>query len=210
VPAFLDGIKDVEPEVRKIASAGLVKMGVPAEGVPDVLAALRDAELQVRANAAQVLARLDQLPEEALEPLQSCLTEHDDGLRLHAALALRKLPPGVTMTAFQELLGDPNPRLRLLAVRFFLEIDPIHAAAGVALIECLADPSRHIRRSARELFDALGSRALGLLEPLRARAKIADDPEISDLLMCLIDDLERRQAEEAARATEEAASKQPS
>jgi HEAT repeat protein len=197
VQAFLDGLKDVEPEVRKIASAGLVKTGALPETLPDLLGALHDAEAQVRANAAQVLTRMDSLPEEAVEPLRACLSEHDDGIRLHAALALRKLPPGVTATAFQELLGDPNPRLRLLAVRFFLEIDPIHPEAGVALLECLADPSRHIRRSARELFDAMGPRAVSLLEPLKVRAEAEVDPEISDLLAGLVEDLERRQAEAA-------------
>ena len=70
VPALLSGLKDASGDMRKVASAGLVKAAsVPAEVVPELLVALHDPEVQVRANAAHALARLESLPAEAVPAL---------------------------------------------------------------------------------------------------------------------------------------------
>src|SRR5205807_1580684 len=58
-PALAAGLKDASGEMRKVASAGLVKASwVPPEVVPELPDSLRDPEVQVRANAAHALARL--------------------------------------------------------------------------------------------------------------------------------------------------------
>ena len=72
-PALAAGLKDASSEIRKFASAGLVKAAtIPPEVVPGLTDALRDPEVQVRANAAHALARLDALPAESIAPLIEC------------------------------------------------------------------------------------------------------------------------------------------
>ena len=67
VEAFEAGLTDPTAEVRVIASAGWMKAAaVPATAGPALVEALRDPEAQVRANAAHALARLDELPSEAV------------------------------------------------------------------------------------------------------------------------------------------------
>src|SRR5262249_53700867 len=58
--AFLLGLKDAQAEVRKVASAGLVKAPqLTAPVLPYLVEALRDPEAQVRSNAAHVMTRLE-------------------------------------------------------------------------------------------------------------------------------------------------------
>ncbi len=60
--AFASGLKDADSEIRKMASAGWMKAAnIPQEVIPAMVEALRDPEVQVRANAAHALARLDVL-----------------------------------------------------------------------------------------------------------------------------------------------------
>src|SRR5262249_14158668 len=147
VSAFVDGLADAEPEVRKLASAGLLKAAIPYEALPPIIAALRDHEPQVRANAARVLSRLKEVPDEAVPPLRESLGDADDSVRLPAALALEGASRALTAAAFAALLTDANPRLRLAAAGWFLEEDPAHPEAGAALAAALADPSRRVRKT---------------------------------------------------------------
>ena len=56
-------------DIRIMASAGWMKAAaIPEEAIPALVEALRDPELQVRANAANALARLDALPAAADSP----------------------------------------------------------------------------------------------------------------------------------------------
>ena len=52
--AFAAGLKDACGDIRKVASAGWMKAAaIPEEAIPALVEALRDPEVQVRANAAQ-------------------------------------------------------------------------------------------------------------------------------------------------------------
>ena len=58
--AFIAGLKDASGDIRIVASAGWMKAAaIPEEAVPALVEALRDPEVQVRANAAHALARLE-------------------------------------------------------------------------------------------------------------------------------------------------------
>jgi HEAT repeat protein len=180
--AFVAGLSDAESEVRKLASAGLIKAAIPYEVLSEIISALHDHEPQVRSNAARVLARLKELPDEAVAPLRDCLADADDGVRLHAALALRAASRPLATPAFQDLLSVADLRLRLLAAGFFLEEDPAHAEAGATLVACLTNSSRPLRKAAQELIESLGPRAAALAEVLRQQLNQVSDPEISGLI----------------------------
>ena len=59
-----------------IASAGWMNAAaIPDEAIPDLVEALRDPEVRVRANAANALARLDAIPAEAIPLLIECTAD---------------------------------------------------------------------------------------------------------------------------------------
>ena len=99
-----------------MASAGWMKAAaIPEEVIPALVEALRDSEVQVRANAAHALARLDALPAVAVPLLISCTADANDGLRMNAALAL-KLAAGSEVTqAMEHLVEDASLRIRFIA-----------------------------------------------------------------------------------------------
>ena len=58
--ALVAGLKDACGDIRVVASAGWMKAAaIPDEAIPALVDALRDPEIQVRANAAHALARLE-------------------------------------------------------------------------------------------------------------------------------------------------------
>jgi HEAT repeat protein len=190
--AFLAGLKDAQPEIRKVASAGLVKLAeIPDEQLPYLIEVLHDPEIQVRANAAHLLAQQEILPASAIPALIECTAELDDGLRLHAALALRSAPAHQATPAFEHLLADTNPRLRLIAAGVLLEADATHAQAGAILEAALADPLPRMRRAAIDLIEALDARGTAFLELLRRQAQGEVEPELADRLDQLIERLEQ-------------------
>ena len=80
-----------------------------------LVVALRDPDVQVRANAAHALARLDSLPAEAIPLLIACTADASDGLRMNAALALKVAAPARRATPCGAWSSDANVRIRLIA-----------------------------------------------------------------------------------------------
>jgi HEAT repeat protein len=194
--AFLAGLLDTRDDIRKIASAGLLKLAdVPNEAVAVLIDSLRDPDVQVRANVARVLARLDSLPEEALPALIESTSHSDDGLRMNAALALRKAPAEAVQSVFASLLSDTNPRLRLLAAGSLLLGEPALTPAVAVVGEALADPAAHIRKAALDLIDSLGHRGTIFLPTLHERALFEIEPELSSWTELLIERLEQSNTE---------------
>lgn len=142
--------------------------------------------------------RVKEVPDEAVGPLEECLQTNDDGVRLHAAVALRSASPTLTEPIYRRLLEDADPRLRLLAAGFFLEQNPEDEGAAQILVECLSSPSRMVRKAALELITKMGENATYLLDPLRERAEAEIDPEFSAVLSQLIDRLAKLEAQAAA------------
>jgi HEAT repeat protein len=154
--AFVAGLKDPSPEVRRIASAGWMKAdSVPDVAVQPLVDALRDPETQVRANAALALSRVESLPAEAIPLLVDCTADASDCLRLNAALALRFAPPADTLEIMEGLLDDPSPRVRIVAAGAVLTAVPAHETARAVAQAARADSSPRVREAAEELLQSL-------------------------------------------------------
>ena len=96
---------------------------IPEEAIPALVEALRDPEIQVRANCAHALARLDAIPAAAIPLLIECTADANDGLRMNAAMALKLAPAGEVLEVMQRLVADPNSRVRLIAAGSLLAAD---------------------------------------------------------------------------------------
>ncbi len=190
--AFASGIRDAEPQVRMLASAGWRKaLAVPEEAVPALIEALHDPEVQVRANAAHALGRLDPLPQEAVPLLIECLAHPNGGLRLNAVLALQAFPGGAVAEALRALLDDPNPRIRLISARRVLIEDAADTQAIAVAIESLATPTASIRKAATVLMAEFGTAVNSILPALRTRLETETNPDIRGYLAESIEALER-------------------
>jgi len=190
--AFTSGLRDAEPQVRVLASAGWRKAAaVPEEAVPALVEALHDPEVQVRANAAFALGRLDPVPTEAIPLLAECTAHPDVGLRLNAALALQAVPGRAAAAALHPLLDDPNPRLRLIAARRILAEDAADPEAVAVVADALAARAAGIRRAAVELVAAVGPAAGAVLDAVRRRLEGETDPDVRGFVAEVVERLGR-------------------
>jgi HEAT repeat protein len=191
--AIVAGLKDDDGEIRKLASAGLLKAAaIPAEVVPGLVEALRDPEIQVRSNAAAVLARLEPVPAEAVPLLVEATAAPDDGLRMNAVVALKAAAPETVGGVAARLIEDPNLSIRLVAASFVLSADPADPRAGTVLVEALAEPTAKHRKTAVEVVDALGPRGGLFLEAVKQRIDVEEDAEVRALLTQVLERLRPR------------------
>ena len=141
-----------------VASAGWMNAtAIPEDAIPALVEALGDPEIQVRANCAHALARLDAIPAAAIPLLIECTADANDGLRMNAAMALKLAPAGEVLEVMRRLVADPNSRVRLIAAGSLLPAESSDAVAGAVLMEAMGDPAPRVREAARELLESLGA-----------------------------------------------------
>jgi len=185
--AFMSGLKDVDSDIRKVASAGWIKAAaIPEEAIPALVEALRDPDTQVRANAAHALARLDVLPTAAVPLLILCTADASDGLRMNATLALRLASPGAVGEVMQRLVEDASLRIRLIAAGFLLLADAANTTASAVVAEALSDSTVRLRKAALALIESLGPGGVSFLDTLRQHADLEEAPEVRDAMVRLI------------------------
>ncbi len=168
--AFAVGLKDACGDVRMVASAGWMNAtAISEDAIPALVEALRDPEIQVRANCAHALARLDAMPAAAIPLLIECTADANDGLRMNAAMALRLAPAGAVLEVMQRLVTDPNSRVRLIAAGSLLSLESGNTPAGIVLMGALEDPALRVREAAIELLASLGTGGAAFIDGLRER-----------------------------------------
>jgi HEAT repeat protein len=202
--AFTSGMRDAEPGVRLVASAGWRKSAaIPDDAIPALIEALHDPEPRVRANAAHAVGRLDPIPAEAVPPLAECALAADTGLRLAAALGLQSAPGAAATAALRPLLDDPSPRLRLIAARRILADDPADGSAAGAVAGALTSPDSNVQHAASELLEQ-PTVAVAVLAALRARTGPPVDADADAALAGAIACAERAATTSAAAEPEPA------
>jgi HEAT repeat protein len=168
--ALAVGLGDACGDIRMVASAGWMNAtSIPEGAIPALVEALCDPEIQVRANCAHALARLDAMPAAAVPLLIECTADVHDGLRMNAAMALRLAPAGTVLDVMQRLVADTNSRVRLIAAGSLLAVESGNTNAGVVLLEALENPAPRVREAAMELLASLGAGGAAFIEDLRGR-----------------------------------------
>jgi HEAT repeat protein len=188
---FRAGLHDADPDVRKLASAGLILVAeLPDEVVPELIESLHDPEARVRSNAARVLLRIDPLPPAAVTALKDCTHDADAGMRLNAARVLRNATPDEVKEEFIRLLEDDNPRLRLLAASSLLAADPADGPAAAVVVAALRLGPPGIRRDAIELIASLGPNGQPFRGALADQAAEEVEPELNGRIGEVLEKLE--------------------
>ncbi|WP_394298023.1 fumarate reductase/succinate dehydrogenase flavoprotein subunit [Streptomyces griseus] len=163
--ALASYLADSEPAVRRTAVAVLTETVPPGTG-PALAAALSDSDAGVRAAAAASLRELVETlpPEPALrELLADAVSGGADPVVRAAALdVLRALRLG-DAALFTIALADPDPAVRIEAVRALVSVDAVIPLAEAAT----TDPSREVRVT---FAKALGTLAAGTSDSGRAAA----------------------------------------
>ncbi|WP_327284838.1 fumarate reductase/succinate dehydrogenase flavoprotein subunit [Streptomyces sp. NBC_01205] len=155
-------LTDPDPAVRAGAVTAIGET-VPAGAGPDLAARLGDADPAVRATAAASLRELlEVLPgdPELGAALRAALAVTDPVVRAAALEALRALRLGDAALYAQSLV-DPDPEVRIHAVRALVSVDAVPALARAA-----ADPAREVRVAVAKGLAAVHAPAPDPLDPL--------------------------------------------
>ena len=145
------GLKDACGDVRMLASAGWMNAAAIGEqAIPDLVEALGDPEVRVRANCAHALARLDTIPAAAIPLLVECTLDADDGLRTNAAMALSLAPAGMVAEVMHRFVADSSSRMSFnrRGARFSPRNRATQARAP-SFGKPLEDPALRVRGGAR-------------------------------------------------------------
>src|SRR5262249_12830450 len=89
IPGLIDGLKDVDPEVRQYCALALANLGHDA--LKALTEALTDSSRERRSAAAYALGQMGGQAREALPPLLKVLKDEDTGVRRAAAQALNRI-----------------------------------------------------------------------------------------------------------------------
>jgi HEAT repeat protein len=123
--AFAAALQDAELNVRRQASAGICRIAAPSEEIKgDLLEALRDPDLRIKANAATCLANFDSLPSEAEPLLIACTATANPALRRAVAAALGRITSSGSREALRTLARDPTPKVRQIAEKALSNLEP--------------------------------------------------------------------------------------
>ncbi len=169
-PGLEKALEDGAPAVRLAAVQALARCG--RDAVPALLAATRDADAKVRANALAGVALVKPEPKSALATVAKLAKEDpDESVRQSAVRTLAALGPGAVgpLTA---ALGDREPAVQAMALKALARVGP-EAGKAAPTVRRLAAATDNdtVRGTAIALLARLGPDGEpALLELLRERS----------------------------------------
>ncbi len=197
IPVLVEGLKSRRSQTRVDCAWALMTFDPPpAETLPQLLEALRDANAEVRKAAGYVLAAYKK-PEDTAKtvPALAALLKGRDEARTDWAWALAEIGPAAREAgpALREALKDEDEAFRQAAAFALVEIQGEHAAEAVpVLVEVLKD---------RDAEPKARADAAHKLAKLKANARPAV-PALRELLQEKDEPL-RKAAEEALKEIEQ-------
>jgi HEAT repeat protein len=165
-----------DARIRRMSSLLLGGTG-DAAAIDPLLAALRDPDMAVRAEAGRALAAIGAPAVTALIPL---LRDPDWRVRYRAAEALGAISDRRAVGALVRALADEKDHVRYMSAKSLgLIADP---AAGDALVTVLKDRNPPARKAAAWALGAIGGRDAALLAALEDEPSSAVRRGIRDAL----------------------------
>jgi len=161
-PAFeplADALKAPDAATRAMILQTLARLKEPrAAGI--LIAALKDRDSRVRAEAAAALADVVAAAQR-VEPLLAALRDEDAEVRLKAAKGLAQVRDPRSVGPFMNALRDPDARVRATVAT---ELGELREPSTVkALRSIIADESPEVRQAAREALIKFGAAAVDVL-----------------------------------------------
>jgi HEAT repeat protein len=142
------------------ATDHILASGADAGEVPALIKLLHDKDPATRLRTARVLGSLGPVAKDAIPALTETLRDPDIDVRHQALYALRRVRPTAKPTeaevgVFVLDLRDPDPAVRLAAVKNLRAMGQAAANAGPALLEATQDQDPDVRRLATEVTNQL-------------------------------------------------------
>jgi HEAT repeat protein len=175
-----------DPRERASAASHLGLLGAP-EGVPALLAALKDPQAAVRINATEALGRLSAHARDAAPVLHPLLADPNLTVRFNAAVLLRKLDgatAGELAAAIAPRLADGDREVREQTFDLLFQLGPSEDAVREALVGALKLGPTEVRRevalrlSRADLELRAGVWVLDLVPPLLDAVDHDLDPKV--------------------------------
>ena len=113
VPSLAARLGDGDQLQRDQLSVAFAKLGTV--GVPELVAALASADAGVRLHAAEALAQVGDVADDAAAALRSAATDPDPEVRLAAVMALGALSPEVGDAELRELASSDDAQVSAVA-----------------------------------------------------------------------------------------------
>ncbi len=117
---YIKKLGDSNSTVRDRAADKLIDMG--ADVVEALIAALKDRDADIRANAAWILGQIKD--ERAVEPLIEAARDRNAKVRSYAALALGKLGDKRAIPVLNSAVNDTDRDVRLTAEQALAKLEP--------------------------------------------------------------------------------------
>jgi HEAT repeat protein len=175
-----------DPRERALAATQLGLLGAP-EGVPGLLAALKDPQAAVRISATEALDRLSDHARDASPALHPLLADPNLTVRFNAAVLLRKLDGASAAelaTAVAPRLADGSADVRRETFDLLFQLGPSEDAVREALVGALKLGPTEVRRetalrlSRADLELRAGVWVLDLVPPLLDAVDHDLDPQV--------------------------------
>jgi HEAT repeat protein len=162
----LDVLSDDYDE-RTLTARALGLIG--AEALPVLIRAARSPDAWVRACAVAGIGYMDKPERAAIDAVKSSLTDENEKVRFHAAIALAKLgkPSEAWLPTFQEFLAHENEYARWCAIHAVGWLGPRGRPAEPMIRGMLDDPN--MATAATEALRRIGN------EPAEGRSRSTDD-----------------------------------
>jgi HEAT repeat protein len=184
-------LSDPNPKVRSQAARKLGEIGAAAKAaVPDLAAALNDADKQVRFAAVNALWTMGPDAAEAFPAVLGALkSDKSVEVRESAVRALADIDPNLAVPPISgALTEDADPRVRLKAAEALSKLGHHATAAIPALISALNDADYDVRTGAVDALAAMGSEAKTAVPALQAmanRSQLADPDAVNAALKAI-------------------------
>jgi len=165
VSAQLRELTDINASdpIKEDAAIRLGEIGPKARrAIPDLIAALKDQDANLRADAITALAEIE--PKEAVPILiEAAIKDKHGGVRSAAIRMLKKMDPEAAVPALTEALDSDDSGIRRSAIDGLEEIGPKASAAVPALIRELKDETENNHYLAAQALEAVGPAAVPAL-----------------------------------------------
>jgi HEAT repeat protein len=172
---WAEGLRSPDAQVRRDSARALGALKAK-QFVPELTAALKDGDDEVRSRAAEAMWGIGGDARKSVPELMGLLRDRNAGARLNAVGALGEMgaDAGPAVPAVRDRLRDPDPYVRAQAAATLGKLRAAASEVVPALIEAMKDRSKEVRVAAIYALAEFGPEASAALPALSAAAKSKD------------------------------------